>query len=129
MLIYIVLIRPCGVHMRCTAFLSLFIAAALAVPVGALSQPLEGDASSGRQVAIEACSACHHIDADISSKGAFPPSFEDIAKLPSTTELSLRAFLRSSHVTMPNLLIFAPDIDDLIVYILSLKPQSGSSRP
>jgi mono/diheme cytochrome c family protein len=114
--------------MRHTAFRSLFIAAALAVPIEALAQPLEGNLSSGRQLAIEICSGCHQVDADISSKGAYPPSLEDIAKLPSTTALSLRAFLRSSHITMPNLLIFAPDIDDLIVYILSLKQQTAPSR-
>ena len=114
--------------MRHTAFLSLIGAAALAAPVEALAQPLEGNPSSGRQVAIEICSGCHQIDADMSSKGAYPPSFEDIAKLPSTTALSLQVFLRSSHITMPNLLIFAPDIDDLIVYILSLKQQTAPSR-
>ena len=114
--------------MRHTTFLRVLFAAALAVPIEALAQPLEGNLSSGRQVAIEICSGCHQVDADISCKGAYPPSFEDIAKLPSTTALSLRAFLRSSHITMPNLLIFAPDIDDLIVYILSLKQQTGPSR-
>ena len=120
---------PYGDHMRHTAFLSLIGAAALAAPVEALTQPLVGNSHSlGRQVAIEICSGCHQIDADMSSKGAYPPSFEDIAKLPSTTALSLQVFLRSSHVTMQNLLIFAPDIDDLIVYILSLKQQTAPSR-
>ena len=114
--------------MRHTTILRVLFVAALAVPIEALAQPLEGNLSSGRQLAVEICSGCHQVDTDMSSKGAYPPSFEDIAKLPSTTALSLRAFLRSNHITMPNLLIFAPDIDDLIVYILSLKQQTGPSR-
>jgi len=41
--------------------------------------------------------------------------------MPSTTALSLKVFLRSSHNKMPNLIISDPDTDDLIAYILSLK--------
>ena len=49
------------------------------------------------------------------------PDLTAIANLPSTTALSLRVFLQSSHRTMPNLIIGRADTDDLIAYILSLK--------
>jgi hypothetical protein len=42
---------------------------------------------------------------------------------PSITEYSLRALLRSPHETMPHI-TFTPDqMDDIIEYILALKPR------
>jgi hypothetical protein len=46
-----------------------------------------------------------------------------VAAEPSITEYSLRAFLRSPHKTMPHI-TFTPDqMDDIVEYILSLKPR------
>lgn len=73
--------------------------------------------SSGRQIAATLCSPCH----EISGKTKVGPSFEDIANLPSTTAISLKAFLRSNHSNMPNFIISSADTDDVIAYILSLK--------
>jgi hypothetical protein len=44
-----------------------------------------------------------------------------VARLPSTTALSLRVFLRTSHADMPNIQMSEADADDLIIYILSYK--------
>jgi hypothetical protein len=40
---------------------------------------------------------------------------------PSVSELSLRAFLQTSHATMPNLILTPEETDDLIAYILTLR--------
>jgi hypothetical protein len=106
--------------MRYAVSLSLFIAAALALPVEALAQP-DNSHSLGRQVAIELCSSCHLV-----TEGQPPPrqniaSFFAIADLPSTTALSLKVFLQSNHKGMPNLIVSESDSDNLIDYILSLK--------
>jgi mono/diheme cytochrome c family protein len=106
--------------MRNIAFLSLFIAAALAVPVEALAQPANRH-SLGRQVAIELCSSCHQVAEERPQPRQNAASFFAIANLPSTTALSLKVFLRSNHKGMPNLIISESDTDDLIDYILSLK--------
>ena len=106
--------------MRHIAFLSLFIAAALAVPVEALAQPGSSH-SLGRQVAIELCSSCHRVTAGPRLSGQNVASFFAIANLPSTTALSLKVFLRSNHKGMPNLIVSESDSDELIDYILSLK--------
>ena len=83
-----------------------------------LAQPLEiGSSSSGRQIATTICGACH----EISGRTKVGPSFEDIANLPSTTAISLKAFLRSNHSNMPNFIISSADTDDVIAYILSLQ--------
>lgn len=106
--------------MRHTALLSLFIAAALAVPVEALAQPAKRH-SLGRQVAIELCSSCHRVTEGQPRSRQNVASFFAIANLPSTTALSLKVFLRSNHKGMPNLIISESDSDELIDYILSLK--------
>jgi mono/diheme cytochrome c family protein len=116
--------------MRHTIFLSLFTIATLTVPVEALAQPrIPNDNSLGRQVAIELCSSCHRVTEGQPLPRQTVASFFAIANLPSTTALSLKVFLRSNHKGMPNLIVSEADTDNLIVYILSLKPQSGSSRP
>jgi mono/diheme cytochrome c family protein len=87
----------------------LLVGAALALPVSALGQPLAGDPSSGRQMATTIWASCHQVGGKNGSSGppsvSGPPSFVDIANMPSTTALSLRVFLRSSHRNMPNLIV------------------------
>ena len=106
--------------MRHIAFVSLFIAAALALPAEALAQPASSH-SLGRQVALELCSSCHRVTAGQRLPGRNVASFFAIANLPSTTALSLKVFLRSNHRGMPNLIVSESDTDELIDYILSLK--------
>jgi hypothetical protein len=108
--------------MRYAAFLSLFIAAALALPAEALAQPGSSH-SLGRQVAIELCSSCHRVIEGQRLPGQNVASFFAIANLPSTTALSLKVFLRSNHKGMPNLIVSESDTDKLIDHILSLKRQ------
>ena len=105
----------------------LLIAAALAMPVSALGQSLAGNPSLGREAATTICGSCHQVT-DGRGGGA-APRFVDIAQMPSTTALSLKVFLRSSHRNMPNLIISEKDTDDVIAYILGLKDPAGPTRP
>jgi hypothetical protein len=41
--------------------------------------------------------------------------------MPSTTALSLKVFLNSSHTNMPNVIIQPSDADEIVHYILGLK--------
>ena len=94
----------------------------LAIQFPALAQPLKSsDLSSGRQIATTICGPCHKIAPTMPSSTVASPSFEDIASLPSTTELSLKAFLRSNHNKMPNFIISRADTDEVVAYNLSLK--------
>ncbi len=88
----------------------------------ALAQDPLGNAVQGEDLARAVCVDCHAIDpgfrgTDIT--GA--PSFQDVADMPSATPLSLRVFLRSPHLTMPNFALTDDQIDDLIAYIHSLR--------
>jgi mono/diheme cytochrome c family protein len=97
----------------------------LTVPAGSATAQTNGNPLVGRQTAATLCAPCHQIG-ETRRDGA--PSFVDIANMPSTTALSLKVFLRSSHKEMPNLIIPDSQTDDLIAYILNLRQPSAPSR-
>ena len=81
-----------------------------------------GDAAKGRAFAQANCSQCHAV---LTSQ-TFPPragvaSFKAIANTPGMTALALTVWFRTSHPTMPNLVLNPDDRDDVIAYIRSLR--------
>ena len=78
-------------------------------------------AASGHRLAAAWCKGCHAIDAASAGAAGAAPDFAAIASQTSTTALSLKVFLRTSHRNMPNLVITPDQADDLVNYILSLK--------
>ena len=107
--------------MRQLLIFGLLVGAALALSDAALAQP--GERAAGRRLVTELCGDCHQAYRPFPLLYRYPPSFEEIAKLPSTTRLSLKVFLRSNHKQMPNFIVSESDTDDIIDYILSLKRQ------
>jgi mono/diheme cytochrome c family protein len=79
------------------------------------------DASRGERLAAAWCSDCHAIGPRTSPSGRRAPDFAAIAAQPAMTELMLKVFLRTSHPTMPNLIIEPADADALAQYILGLR--------
>jgi mono/diheme cytochrome c family protein len=92
---------------------------ALATPGPIHAQDLGGNVDRGRTLARAWCAQCHRVEPG--TTGIFEADFSEVANLPSTTALSLRVFLQSSHKDMPNLSLKSADADDIIAYILSLK--------
>jgi mono/diheme cytochrome c family protein len=92
--------------------------ALIATPAMAAS----ADPSTGEKIAKSECASCHAIGraADAKSPDPKAPRFIDVAKMSSTTELSLKVFLRSSHRNMPNFILGREEIDSLASYILGL---------
>lgn len=107
--------------MRQLVIFGVLVGAALALSDAALAQ--SGEKAAGRRLATEFCGDCHQAYRPFPLLYRYPPSFEDIAKLQSTTRLSLKVFLRSNHEQMPNFIVSKSDTDDIIDYILSLKRQ------
>ena len=100
-----------------------FAALLSAAQFSAVAQPLEGNPLRGRETATKLCSSCHRVLPMTIPDKADPASFQSIADLPSTTGISLNAFLHSNHKNMPNLILDPADSGDVIAYILSLKRQ------
>ena len=85
------------------------------------AQNLGGNVDRGRTLAKGWCAECHRVESG--RFGIFAADFAEVAKLPSTTALSLTVFLQSNHKEMPNFSLKPAEADDIIAYILSLKNQ------
>ncbi len=91
-------------------------------PVLALGPACAQNATVGRQIAEQWCSACHQIEpAPKTDSDKIPPSFASVAAMSSTTALSLHAFLSNPHGRMPDFALTRAEIRDVSAYILSLK--------
>ncbi len=108
----------------------LVLAASLGVAVGLASgaacaqgSAKVGDAKTGRAFALQTCALCHVVAPHqlAPTRLAVGPSFQSIADLPSTTSHSLQVFLVTPHPTMPNLVLSADEVGNVVAYILSLK--------
>ena len=95
---------------RSSAWSALLLLANIAMAFG----QQVGTPAAGKQLAETICLGCHGAQ----NKA---PAFSAIAAMPSTTVQSLDVFLRTSHPTMPNLILSDTDRGDLIAYILSLR--------
>jgi len=99
------------------------LAVALSMLLSALTDA-SADPATGERLADKWCSECHGIRADRLSPNLAAPTFPELAAEPSITEYSLRALLRSPHETMPHI-TFTPDqMDDIVGYVMSLKPHN-----
>ena len=85
------------------------------------AQSSRGDAASGRLYAMNWCTECHSVEPETAGTGRFAPDFTAIAKSPSTTGSSLKAFLRSEHLRMPSFALKRSEVDDIVAYIMSLR--------
>jgi len=106
--------------MRPAPFLLCFLALVTSTDV-ANAQDARGNLRNGRHLAELWCAGCHRTNAaDVPGRRDIS-TFAEVARLPSTTALSLRAFLYTSHADMPNIQLSSADADDLIAFVLSLK--------
>ncbi len=81
------------------------------------------DVNRGRELAARWCANCHVVDRTAPAGRADGLStLPAIAANPRTTAASLRGVLSAPHGRMPDLSLGARDQDDLIAYILSLRP-------
>jgi mono/diheme cytochrome c family protein len=81
-----------------------------------------GNRGAGLVLARQICSECHAIEkAQAHSLNADAPSFETIANVPGMTATALSVALQRSHQTMPNVMLNANELSDIIAYILSLQ--------
>lgn len=95
-----------------------------AAPQRAADDELDmGDKAKGLAYAKRICAECHNVLAtNAPSPNPKAPSFRKVAETPGMTVTALTVWSRTTHATMPNIVIAPADMDNLIAYILSLKP-------
>ncbi len=107
------------------------VAAALLLPASLLAGPAaaraEGAATAeqrafGKAIAENWCANCHVVGpAQRLAPGDAAPPFAAVARMPSTTPLSLRVFLQTPHARMPDYRLSQGEMDAVIAYILGLR--------
>ena len=110
--------------LRFTLLAGAIVAAAASVgEARAQGAAMAEDVAYGKVVAENWCANCHVVSRQARGplSDAAPP-FAAIARMPSTTELSLRAFLRTPHARMPDYQLSQAELDGVVAYILSLRP-------
>ena len=98
------------------------LALALVAAVAASAAQADGDVERGRVYVESACAGCHAVQGGQSESpdpNAIP--FAAVAQTSGIASPSLFMLLRTSHETMPNIVIQANDLEDVVAYILSLK--------
>ena len=81
-----------------------------------------GNRDIGRSLAQRICSECHAIlERQPNSPNPLAPSFNTIANVAGMNSTALTVALQRSHETMPNIILDASELSNVIAYILSLR--------
>lgn len=105
-------------------FCMLVVVTAFALVSGPVRAVELGSPQAGRTYAQKYCTECHEVEAGATfSPNPDAPSFQEVADTPGMTARALAVWFRTSHPTMPNLIIPPDDMDNVIAYILSLRAQ------
>ena len=102
------------------------IRVSLAVALSIMLAPAasrSADLVAGELLAEKWCVQCHGVRADRLGPNLAAPTFPELAAELSITEYSLRALLRAPHETMPQITFTPDEMEDVVGYILSLKPR------
>ena len=115
-------IRPLHIVLVAIVILIALVAIRLHSASGQVAQPNTDVMNrSGLRLAQRLCADCHSVEARTDRPGHFAPNFTAVSRMPSTTELALKVFLRSNHRSMPNIILAEGETEQLVAYILSLK--------
>ncbi len=104
--------------------LVIVVVAGLGAAAAALAMEPMGSVEDGRRLALDVCAQCHVVaETQRPPRPPVPnvPSFFALADEPRITEFYLRSFFRTPHRVMPNFMLTADEIDNIVVYIFSLK--------
>jgi mono/diheme cytochrome c family protein len=103
---------------------------ALAGPNPAARAQEFGDPAKGLSYAESHCAECHAVRLEDEISPAFgAPTFAAIANTRGMTERAIGVWFRSSHPTMPMLVVPKEDLDNVIAYVMSLKGKGLPVEP
>ena len=79
------------------------------------------EAQAGQRLAEEVCAECHAVrPGEASSPRRSAPSFQRIADTPGMTATALTVALRTSHKTMPNIMLDPKETREIIGYLTGM---------
>jgi cytochrome c len=109
--------------MKLMAVLVTLMAIGAAAPAQAQAPAQEVPARmNGAAIAQQICAECHAVEAgQPRSPNGQAPTFQTVAATPGMTAIALTATLRTSHRTMPNIILTDEELKNVIAYVLSLK--------
>ena len=98
-------------------------------PTAAPSPAITPAAARGRDYARAGCADCHQVEPG----GPQPPysagpAFHKVATTPGMTSIALLAWLHTSHLNMPNLVVPRDRLDDLLAWFDYLRA-AGKNPP
>jgi mono/diheme cytochrome c family protein len=103
-----------------TMLLTVVLVLTLVAPTLAQDPPAgPPDATRGKALAGRWCAACHLVQLRLTTID--PPTFTAIANDPSKTPDYLRHFFASPHKDMPPIQLTAPQVEDIIAYLRTMK--------
>lgn len=85
-----------------------------------------GGIQRGFELALKVCEECHIVATGKKQPKptvAGAPSFFRLAKDPEVTPFYLKSFFRTPHQKMPDFILKPGEQNDLIAYIMSLRPK------
>jgi len=104
--------------------LAALLATTALVAAGAASAQEIGSVDAGHAIAKKVCAQCHLVEiGQAPPRDVGAPPLKAVMARPDATEFRLRAFLRTPHHKMPDLQFTPAETDDIIAYLLSLKPR------
>ena len=94
----------------------------ITLPAGSIQAQDVSERLKGATFAQQICAECHSVHpGQPRSPNGQAPTFETVAKTPGMTAIALTAILRTSHRSMPNIILADDDLRNVIVYIMTLK--------
>jgi mono/diheme cytochrome c family protein len=107
--------------MKSLRFLSLLLPCLSAAPAFAAGDAV--DVSRGHALATAWCARCHAVErGQLRSPQVDVPSFAAVGGDRRITETAIRVYLRSNHPSMPDVKLTQAETDDIVDYLLSLRP-------
>ncbi len=111
--------RTTWIHISLAVLLA--IAALFVIMRRAGGETAADGAAAGHRLAEAWCKACHAIEPNMAGMSDQAPAVTAIANRHGTTALSIKVFLKTSHASMPNIVIAPEQAEDIAEYILSLR--------
>jgi mono/diheme cytochrome c family protein len=115
------------VHFAATLSVLLAAACASPRPQGAFADE-NGDPARGLAYARGHCASCHAVRASLAeeSPSLNAPTFREVVNTSGFTRMAFGAWLRSTHREIPDFIVETDHIDDVYVYLETLRtPRSA----